>query len=57
MMHHVGAGVYLKEVFVSCCTKPLLLYYQNNCNHVTKNEKERSSIMNKYVFLKRVCDS
>ena len=19
MMHHVGAGIYLKEVFVSCC--------------------------------------
>ena len=38
MMHHVGAGVYLKEVFVSWCTKPLLLYYQNHCYHVIKYE-------------------
>ena len=29
MTHNVGAGVYLKEVFVSISTKPLLLYYKN----------------------------
>ena len=24
-MHHVGAGVYLEEDFVCCCTEPLTL--------------------------------
>ena len=40
MMHHVGAGVYLREVFVSC-TRPHLLYHQNHCYHVTKYENSQ----------------
>ena len=41
MMHHVGAGVYLREVIVSCWTRPLLLYYQNHWYHVTKYENSQ----------------
>ena len=52
MMHHVGAGVYLKDVFVSWCTRPLLLYYQNHCYHVTKYEN--SQWQNDYMHCRKI---